>query len=125
MKNAISWFEIPAADIDRAKSFYEAIFDFEMQSLDISEEVKMALFPAEENTVGGALVYNEEWYHPSNSAGSLVYLNANPDLQDVLDRVEEQGGSIEIEKRIITEDYGHMAIIEDSEGNRIALHSDN
>lgn len=110
-------------DIKRAKSFYEAIFDFELFDLDIGDGLQMAIFPAENGTVGGALIQKEEYYYPSETHGPLLYLNANPDLQAVLDKVEESGGTISIPKRLITEDNGYMAVIIDSEGNRVALHS--
>jgi len=125
MKNAINWFEIPATDIDRARKFYEAIFDFEMFDLNIGDGLSMVLFPAVSGTVNGALIQYEDMYKPSDSMGPLLYLNANPDVQTVLDRVEEAGGKILIPKRLITEDNGYMAVIIDSEGNRIALHSNN
>lgn len=123
MRNAINWFEIPVNDIKRARMFYETIFSFNMHELDIGDGLKMVLFPAESGTVGGTLILNQEWYKPSDSRGPLLYLNANPDLQTVLDRVETAGGSISIPKRLITEENGYMAVIVDSEGNRIALHS--
>ena len=123
MNNAINWFEIPATDIDRAKKFYEAIFDFEMPDLDIGDGLRMALFPATAGTVGGTIIQNNEWYFPSENRGPLLYLNANPNLQHILDRVEDAGGKVMIPKRLITEDNGYMAVILDSEGNRIALHS--
>lgn len=123
MKNAINWFEIPTNDIERAKNFYETIFEFEMHELAIGDGLKMALFPALSGTVGGTLIQNDDWYKPSDSKGPLLYLNANPDLQTILDRVESAGGSISIPKRLITEDNGYMAVIIDSEGNRVALHS--
>ena len=85
----------------------------------------MVLFPAVSGTVNGALIQYEDMYKPSDSMGPLLYLNANPDVQTVLDRVEEAGGKILIPKRLITEDNGYMAVIIDSEGNRIALHSNN
>ncbi|HKK23994.1 MAG TPA: VOC family protein [Gracilimonas sp.] len=123
MRNAINWFEIPVNDINRAKSFYEAIFDFELFDLDIGDGLQMAIFPAENGTVGGALIQKKEYYYPSDTHGPLLYLNANPDLQTVLDKVEDSGGTISIPKRLITEDNGYMAVIIDSEGNRVALHS--
>lgn len=123
MKNAINWFEIPANNIERAKKFYETIFSFEMHELDIGDGLRMALFPAESGTVGGTIIQNDDWYKPSDSKGPLLYLNANPDLQTVLDRVEAAGGIVSIPKRLITEENGYMAVILDSEGNRVALHS--
>lgn len=123
MDNAINWFEIPSTDINRAKAFYETIFDIEMHSMNIGDGLDMALFPSDQNGVGGTIIKNEESYKPSQTHGPLLYLNANPNLQVVLDRVEKAGGTISISKRLITEDHGYMAVIIDPEGNRIALHS--
>lgn len=123
MENAINWFEIPVDDLDRAKRFYETIFDIEMMGFDPAENVRMALFPMDESSVGGALVQNKEFYHTGTS-GPVIYLNANPDLTEVEGRVEKAGGSVVISKRIISPEHGYMAIIKDTEGNRIALHSD-
>ena len=120
----IKWFELPATDIQRAQSFYETILGIEMKFMDLGEEFKMALFPGEEAQEPGALVYNSAWYKPSGTHGPLLYFDANPDLQDALDKVEELGGKIMIPKRQISEDRGFMSVIEDSEGNRIALRSD-
>ena len=122
-KNAISWFEIPALDLDRAQKFYEAVFDIRMVSLDLPE-LKMRMFPIENSmNVGGALCYNENFYKPSSTDGPLIYLNANPDVQDILDKIEAAGGKIIVPKTEISPEYGHMAVFIDSEGNRIALHS--
>ncbi len=123
MEHAISWFEIPVSDIERATTFYETILDIELASLDMGDEFKMATFPGDMESVSGALVFNDSWYKPSSTHGPLVYLNANPDLQTVLDRIEQAGGTITIPKRQISPEHGHMAVFEDSEGNRIALHS--
>lgn len=125
MEHAVSWFEIPASDINRAKAFYETILDTNLIVLDMGDEFKMAMFPGDETSVSGALVYNESWYRPSNTHGPLVYLNANPDLQTVQNRIEAAGGTVTIPKRQISPDHGYMAVFEDSEGNRIALHSNN
>ena len=53
----------------------------------------------------------------------MVYLNANPDLENVLSRVEKAGGKIIIKKKLITKEIGHMGVFDDTEGNRVALHS--
>ena len=123
MKQAVSWVEIPAADLDRAQQFYEFLFEMEMEPMTLQNGLRMAVFPVEQGGVGGALCEHEEFYHPGHQ-GPLVYLSANPDLQKVLDRVEEHGGSILIPKTQISEEHGFMSVIEDCEGNRIALHSD-
>ena len=122
-KNAISWFEIPATNLDRAQKFYEAIFDITMTKLDL-ENLKMRLFPTEDEWgVGGAVCYSPNFYKPSATDGPLVYLNGNPDLQIILDRIEKAGGKVLVKKTEISPDYGYMAIFQDTEGNRIALHS--
>ena len=119
----ISWFEIPVNDIIRAKKFYEAIFNIKLVSMDMGDEFKMEVFPGDKESVSGALVFNPSWYKTSNTDGSLIYLNGNPDLQIILDRIEAAGGKVTIPKRQISPDHGHMAVFEDTEGNRIALHS--
>lgn len=74
--------------------------------------------------VGGAIVYNPAVYKPS-AEGALLYLNCQPDLQVQLERVPDAGGTILVEKTAISPDQhlGFWAMILDSEGNRIALHS--
>lgn len=123
IKHILSWFEIPTTDIKRAQKFYETIFDVELIFSDMGDDFKMAMFPSEPPAVSGALVWNKDWYHPSNKQGPLIYLNANPDLKVVEDRIEKAGGKLTIPKRQISPDYGYMAVFEDSEGNRVALHS--
>ncbi len=123
MKNAVAWFEIPAKKLSRAKNFYESIFDIKMEDMEMDNDLKMTMFPVEAGGVGGAICEHREFYKPSHE-GSLVYISANPDLQKVLDKVERNGGKIIQKKTIITDEYGYMAIIEDTEGNRIALHSE-
>ena len=122
MHNAIGWFEIPAKKLARAKKFYEAIFKIKMQEMNLGNGLKMALFPVEPGTVGGAICEHKDFYHPGMQ-GPLVYLNANPDVEKVLKRIEKNGGKIFKPKTQISEEYGYMAVFFDTEGNRIALHS--
>ncbi len=122
-KNAVSWFEIPTKDLNRAQKFYEAIFEMKMVPLEVAQ-IKMRMFPVETpESIGGALVYNEGFYKSSMTDGPLVYLNANPDVQNVLNRIEAAGGKILVPKTQISPEYGYMAMFSDTEGNRVALHS--
>lgn len=123
-KNAVSWFEIPATDLNRAQAFYESIFGIKMTALDLAN-IKMRMFPLEDpmTGVGGALVDSGGFHKPSVTDGPLLYLNANPDIQPILDKVEKAGGKISVPKTQISPDYGYMAVITDTEGNRIAFHS--
>jgi len=122
-KNAISWFEIPATDLNRAQQFYETIFGTSLTALDLPN-IKMRMFPLENMMdVGGAIVDSGGFHKPSATDGPLIYLNANPDVQIVLDKVEAAGGKIMVPKTMISPEYGFMAVIIDTEGNRIAFHS--
>lgn len=124
MNNAISWFEIPTTDINRAQKFYETIFGITMITMDLPN-IKMRMFPLDDmmNGIGGALVDSGGFHKPSLTDGPLIYLNANPDVQNVLDKVEAAGGKIMVPKTEISPEYGNMAVFIDTEGNRMALHS--
>ena len=123
-KHILAWFELPVSNIDRATTFYSTVFDYELTDMDLDDGFKMAVFPGESDSVSGALVWHKEgWYVPDNTHGPLIYFDADPDLQVALDKVEEAGGKISIPKRQISQDHGFMAVIEDTEGNRVALWS--
>jgi predicted enzyme related to lactoylglutathione lyase len=122
MTHSISWFEIPTSDLDRAQKFYETILGVELVPMDMPG-FSMRMFPVPDQTfISGALTYAPDFYQPQTN-GTLVYLNANPDVQLVLDRVEAAGGKIIVPKTEISPDIGFMAVIHDTEGNRVAFHS--
>ena len=121
-RNAINWFEIPVADLDRAQKFYETIFGMELIPMDLPG-FQMRMFPVDDQSgTGGALIFAPKFYQPSAN-GTMVYLNGNPDLQHVLDKVEAAGGTIAMPKTPISPEIGFMAVFMDTEGNRVALHS--
>ena len=126
MQNAISWFEIPATDLERAQKFYETIFAIDMIPMDMPD-MRMRMFPIDDmmTGIGGALVDSNGFHKSSATDGPLIYLNANPDLQLVLDKIEIAGGKITMPKTEISPEHGFMAVFEDTEGNRMALHSIN
>ena len=122
--NVVGWFEIPVTNMDRAIKFYEEVFDFKL-SRHILGPIDMAWFPAMEDGPGtpGSLVYNERAYKPSMD-GVLIYFTAQSgDLSIELGKVEKSGGKILLPKTQISTEVGYMALLTDSEGNRIALHS--
>lgn len=120
MANVLNWFEIPAADLNRAVKFYSEVLDGKLFITDFGG-FKIAFFPMEGNGVGGALCEGE-WYKPSKE-GAIIYLNANPDLILPLSKVEAAGGKVIMDKKLISDDIGYMALFIDSEGNRVAFHS--
>ena len=119
--NALNWFEIPATDISRAKNFYENIFEIKMEEMEMSG-MKYAMFPFDPTVgkIAGGLAQSP--MHTPSSTGSIIYLNANPDLQNVLDRIEKAGGKVTMPKTSIGQN-GFMAFFIDTEGNIMALHS--
>lgn len=121
--NLVGWFEIPVTDMDRAKAFYEAVFQLQIQVHDMEGTI-MGWFPWAEGKSGaaGSLIKNSDWYTPSNTDGVLVYFSS-VDVQNELDRIEAAGGKILKGKTQISPDIGYMALFLDTEGNRIALHS--
>lgn len=122
-KNAVSWFEIPVANFERAKTFYQKIFSFEMPEMEMGP-VKMGilLHDRDGGGVGGAICYGEG-YKPSGADGPKVYLTADPELNTVLNRVEASGGKVILPKTPIAPDMGYFAFFSDSEGNVIGLFS--
>ncbi|MCB9045066.1 MAG: VOC family protein [Chitinophagales bacterium] len=124
--NALNWFEIPATDINRAKTFYETIFGIDMGEVVDMMGMQMVMFPVEPTSgkVGGGLAQSA--MHKPSHDGSIVYLNANEaGMQNVLDRIENAGGQIAMPRTKISDDIGYMAFFIDSEGNKMALHSGN
>jgi uncharacterized protein len=120
MASAINWFEIPVKDFNRAKTFYETILSTTLEPME-AMGMKSAFFPADlENGVGGCIIEGQG-YEPTNK-GSLVYLNGGEDLSIILSKVERAGGKIVLLKTAIGP-HGFMAHFEDTEGNKVGLHS--
>ena len=120
--NSLNWFEIPVTDMQRAKHFYQVAFGIHMDDMSMPG-MEMAGFPMEMGSgkASGALVKSD--YSKPSIDGVLIYLNANPDMADILDRILSEGGQIVMPKTLITPEIGYMANFIDTEGNRIALHS--
>lgn len=123
-KNMIGWFEIPVNDMDRAKAFYEAVFKIEIKGMDFGG-ILMGWFPTSDMNAHGASgsLIKQESYIPSQE-GTMVYFMSD-DVQNELDRIEAAGGTIYQPKTQISEEHGYMGVFIDSEGNRVALHSQN
>ena len=115
-----NWFEIPVKDLDRATKFYEKVFDVKLSREDMGG-IKMAMFPFTQNAPGaaGTLVQGES-YEPSHT-GSVVYFTVE-DILETLRKINANGGKTLMPKTAIGQ-YGFIAQYEDTEGNRLALHS--
>jgi predicted enzyme related to lactoylglutathione lyase len=121
--NSLNWFEIPATDISRAQKFYETVFQVKMDPMPEMMGMKMTGFPAEMGSgkANGALA--ESAQHKPSTDGVVIYLNANPEIQPVVDRVEAAGGKVVMPTMEISPEIGKMAFIIDTEGNKIGIHA--
>ncbi|MAO09303.1 MAG: glyoxalase [Alteromonas sp.] len=120
--NTFAWIEIPVTNMERAVGFYEAVFQKKLKQVDFGG-LLMAWFPDAGRDVPGATgtLIQQESYIPSKE-GPLVYFYSE-NIQEELDRVEAAGGKIYQPKTQISEEHGYMGVFIDSEGNRVALHS--
>ena len=118
-KNQLVWFDIPCTDIDRAIKFYGAVLGCDVAKQQF-EGFSMGILPHESGSVGGCLVVMSDT-KPSDR-GVLVYLNCAGRLDQAVAAVENHGGTVLQPKESIGP-HGFRAIIKDSEGNRVALHS--
>jgi predicted enzyme related to lactoylglutathione lyase len=118
--NPVRWFEIYVQDMDRARKFYETVFQTELQRLEATEH-EMWGFPMSQEGYGvsGALVRMDGV--PSGGGGTLVYFGSD-DCAVEAQRAAANGGSIFKEKFSIGQ-YGHIALVIDTEGNMIGIHS--
>lgn len=119
-QNAISWFAIPVTDLERARTFYSTVLDIRMPDM-TTPGGTCAVFPQMETGVAGSL-NPFLGFKPTADSGVTIWLDAGDDLQVALDRVEWAGGRVLQAKESIGE-FGHVAMILDTEGNRIGLHS--
>jgi predicted enzyme related to lactoylglutathione lyase len=122
-RNVVGWFELPVSDMERAIHFYETVLGMKLERHKMGD-FDMAWFPfGDLPGAPGSLVKHDEWYKPSPD-GTLIYFSSQSgDLANELGKVENAGGTVLIPKRLISEDIGYMAVFADTEGNKIALHS--
>lgn len=117
MSNTISWFDLPVIDLERAVTFYSAVLDAEITQ----EFPGVAVIAHTENEVAGCLFVSED--HQPSVHGALLYFNVDGRLEQAVSLVENLQGTIEKSIHDIGP-FGKRAIVIDSEGNRIALHSE-
>lgn len=117
--NVITWFEMPTTDLGRATGFYEQILAAELTKGFYGES--MAVFPAQPNGITGALVCRKE-QHPG-PGGPTLFLDCTGRLEEAVERVAAAGGQVLMPITVIEGGYGRYAIVRDTEGNHISLHS--
>lgn len=117
--NRAVWFDIPVSDLDRAADFYASVLSIKVTKEQFGEISFCILEHADGN--GGCLV--ERPKEVASESGILIYMNADGRIRDAVAKVSEKGGSV-IEDIHSIGPHGFRALVLDSEGNRIALHSE-
>jgi predicted enzyme related to lactoylglutathione lyase len=118
LQNLAVWFDIPVADLDRASAFYAATLDIGIDKVEM-ENSRFCVFHHDTGN-GGCLILDESAI--SSSAGVLMYMNVDGRIRDAVVQAGKMGGRV-VEPVHSIGPHGFRAIILDSEGNRIALHS--
>jgi len=120
MDHLSNWIEIPVVDMERAKRFYRELLGVGLNDISMSGN-DYALIDVKDRFNTGCLVKGEG-YVPSTQ-GVVVYLNGGDDLSALLARVTKAGGKVVLSKTFLSKEAGHIAYLEDTEGNKIGLHS--
>lgn len=118
--NSVGWFDIHVSDFERAKKFYEEVFNVKLFDLPI-EWGKQAVFPfkPEYPNISGALVEKKEMQPGSNT--TVVYFETEDCVAEE-NRIVKAGGKI-IQPKLHIGEFGYISIFTDSEGNTVGLHS--
>ncbi|NTU83169.1 MAG: VOC family protein, partial [Chloroflexales bacterium] len=118
--NAVTWFDLPVTDINRAKTFYESVLQIKLSGFDAGE-VKVASFPNKNDANGAAgnLIQNPN-SKPSGQ-GTVVYFEVK-DIDAAIMRVQSAGGTILLPKTQMGQ-IGYICLFQDTEGNTVGLRS--
>ncbi len=120
--NAVTWFEIPASDLDRAATFYGEVIGRKLARETMGPQ-EMAVFPYERSSGIGGCVLKTDAVKPGQGSIVYLYVGKGKDIDTALSRAESAGGRIALQKTALPNDLGHYAHIIDSEGNRVGLHA--
>lgn len=106
--------EIPAANVETAAAFYEALFDWKIQRV---PEMNYTMWEDGSGSGGGFNPVSEE-----NPVGQvLVYIHSD-DIEADLKKVEKLGGKVLHPKTEIPQ-TGWFAVFKDPTGNALALYT--
>lgn len=121
--DALNWFEIFVSDLGKAKDFYGTILGSELTQMQSeTNDCNMAIFNFnQELGVGGCLTQAGEQCKPG-AGGTMVYLNVEGELDNVLSRIPAAGGTV-VRERMAIPPHGFIGIFTDPDGNVVGLHS--
>lgn len=119
-KNSVGWFDLNVANLDRAKKFYETVFNVELTDAPI-EWGKQSFFPFnhESPNISGALVEQSDFIPSSNN--TVIYFETE-DIISEEQRIEKAGGKV-VQPKMSIGEFGFISIFIDTEGNTVGLHS--
>jgi len=122
MAQAINWFEIPVANLDRAQAFYETMLARKLQRAEFGDGLVHAIFPHADDASGGCL---QSGNRPAagQASGIRVYLDCAPSLDAALARAQAAGARVLQPRTELPGDLGCFAVITDTEGNEVGLHA--
>ncbi|HTY04839.1 MAG TPA: VOC family protein [Rhodocyclaceae bacterium] len=118
--NPVCWFEIYVQDMARAKTFYETVFQCKLDRQE-SPDMEMCMFPMGPDATGAGGMLTRKAGLPSGGGGTLVYFGC-PDCAVEAGRAVKAGGKLQMAKTSIGEN-GYIALVIDTEGNTVGLHS--
>ena len=118
--NPVGWFEIPVSDINRARKFYQAVFNTEFESMEMNG-VQLAVFPMVHGGSGAAGALVQGGCAEPATTGTLVYFMTDT-IDAGLERVTKNGGKVMMPRTAIGE-HGFVAHFQDTEGNKVAFHA--
>jgi predicted enzyme related to lactoylglutathione lyase len=116
--NRVVWCDIPVADLERAMTFYRAVLAIKVERMDF-DGMSFAILEHEKGN-GGCLIPHAGYSGCTD--GPLIYLNVDGRIRAAVAQVEKLGGKV-LEAIHPIGPHGIRAIVLDSEGTRVALHS--
>ena len=118
MANTIVWADIPVTDMDRARKFYSAVLQADVELMPGMENV--ALLPGDEDGVNADLAKNE--HQKPGLGGCTIYFDSKGDPEGMIERAVAAGGQVAMPVTEMGEMIGSIGFFIDSEGNRIGVH---
>jgi len=119
MANTIVWADIPVTDMDRARQFYAAVLQADIELMPGMEDV--ALLPMEPGDASGDLVKSDN--ARPGAGGITVYLDSKGDPEGMIERAVGAGGQLAMPVTDMGEMVGFIGFFIDSEGNRVGVHA--
>jgi uncharacterized protein len=120
MAHSFVWVDIPVSDLDRAILFYSGVLGHQV-TREGGPGFQFGLLPHGNNDVAGC-VYVADGDNAPSRTGPLVYLNVDGRMEQAVEAVSQLGGQV-LQAPHPIGPHGWRALVLDSEGNRVALHT--